>query len=293
MQKLPKISIITPSYNQGQFIEETILSVLGQQYENLEYILIDGGSNDNTIDIIKNYENQISYWISEKDSGQSEAINKGFAKASGDIVMWLNSDDVLMPGILNKISSYFHNDFPCLWFGNCIMFSEEKGVSSSGSNLVFASKTYQLEDTDYIIQPSSLWNRKALEIVGGVNEELYYTMDWEWYLRAKNSGVAFLAIEHCISMYRIHAAHKSSNGSTKRQDEIAIIYQRFNSLKAELYFKLRNESMLTTKNWVIRLLIKVFKKWSIYNRELVLKFFKYNKYKNYTLVEMQAFCGML
>src|SRR5450759_2806690 len=102
-----KISVITPSYNQGQFLEETILSVINQNYPNLEYFIIDGGSTDNSIEIIKKYEKHLTYWVSEKDNGQAHAINKGFKKATGDIVCWINSDDLLIQGAINTISNYF------------------------------------------------------------------------------------------------------------------------------------------------------------------------------------------
>jgi glycosyltransferase involved in cell wall biosynthesis len=110
MTNNPKITIITPSFNQGKYIERTIQSVLSQDYPNLEYIIIDGGSTDQTVDIIKKYERHLKYWVSEKDNGQSHAINKGLKYATGDIINWLNSDDYLEPQALNVIAESFNSD---------------------------------------------------------------------------------------------------------------------------------------------------------------------------------------
>src|SRR4051812_42913167 len=110
MPLFPKISIVTPSFNQGQYIEQTILSIINQGYPNLEYIIIDGGSTDNTFDIIKKYEKHITYWVSEADDGQSNALNKGLAKCTGDIFNWINSDDYLEQGTLFLIADIFNQD---------------------------------------------------------------------------------------------------------------------------------------------------------------------------------------
>ncbi len=122
----PTVTIVTPSYNQGSFLEATIKSVIDQKYENLEYFVIDGGSVDNSLDVIRKYENQISFWVSEPDNGQSDAINKGFARATGKYINWLNSDDILLKGSLQKMVAYLeaNNDVDIV-YGNTMMIDKE------------------------------------------------------------------------------------------------------------------------------------------------------------------------
>jgi glycosyltransferase involved in cell wall biosynthesis len=126
MEKFPKISIVTISFNQSAFLEETINSVLGQKYPNLEYIIIDGGSTDGSTDIIRKYENQLSYWVSEKDGGMYEALQKGFNKSSGEIMGWINSDDLLQPNSLFLLAKVFSEYPECNWIeGRNIVINEQ------------------------------------------------------------------------------------------------------------------------------------------------------------------------
>src|SRR5579862_6186863 len=156
----PKITVVTPSFRQAQFLETTILSVLGQCYPNLEYIIMDGGSDDGSVAIIESYASQLAYWQSKRDAGQADAINQGFARATGDILCWLNSDDFFLPGTLRTIARElgpFCND-PALLFGNCMYFRE-----ADGSARILRARRHSpefLRETDCIYQPSSFWTRK-------------------------------------------------------------------------------------------------------------------------------------
>lgn len=244
----PKISIITPSYNQAQFLEATILSVLGQNYPNLEYIIIDGGSSDMSSEIIRKYEDKLAYWQSKKDRGQADAINQGFEKSTGDVLMWLNSDDILMPNILHYIAEKFAEDQEKLYFGNCIHFKNDGLLSCWGSNVVKNSQDNRLNELDYIIQPSSFWSRKIWKETGKLDEEIHFGFDWEWFLRVETK-FKLQPLEKCISMYRIHDDHKSANGGDKRQLELLKIYESYNFELSELYKLLIHENLEEVKNF--------------------------------------------
>lgn len=178
-KSFPKVSIVTPSYNQGRFLEETILSVLDQKYPNLEYIIIDGGSTDNSVEIIKKYEKHLAYWVSEKDSGQTEAINKGFRRCTGDIVAWINSDDIYLPNTFNFIVDYFI-DHPEIDF----VYGDAKIIDANGS-FIMHRKEVPFDRTMGLLigfgflipQPSTFWRRKIFESVGLLDEKLQYAMD--------------------------------------------------------------------------------------------------------------------
>jgi glycosyltransferase involved in cell wall biosynthesis len=252
---LPKISIVTPSYNQGQFLEETILSVLGQQYPDLEYIIMDGGSTDNSVEIIKKYEKHFTYWVSEEDSGQSAAINKGFSIAAGDILAWLNSDDMYLPGALFYIASRLDIGQPELLFGNCLHFTDGKEVAT-GSDVSRWHENSNLLLVDYIIQPSSFWTRRAWLKTGPLDESLVYSFDWEWFIQAKKAGVTFHGDEKYLSLYRMHEGRKTAVGGDNRLSELTLIYRRHTELKyADLFAQCcsRQSRIKFCKKWIRRL----------------------------------------
>lgn len=180
--KWPKISVVTPSYNQGQFIEETIRSVLLQNYPNLEFIVIDGGSSDQTIEIIKKYEPYLTYWVSEPDRGQSHAINKGLEKCTGQIFNWLNSDDFLEPGALHKIgSTLLSNKYDVITGGRNFINQSYHFLSSSNQTL---QNTLELTIGQFQFgQPSTYFKMSVVKEMGLLDERLHYMMDVEWWIR--------------------------------------------------------------------------------------------------------------
>jgi glycosyltransferase involved in cell wall biosynthesis len=204
-----KISIITPSYNQGKYIEACIQSVINQNYPNLEYIIIDGGSNDETIDIIKKYEKHIHYWVSEKDNGQSHAINKGFEKATGEIIAWLNCDDFYLPNVLHKVNECFLSYKPDLVAGSTILKKDSKSIKEKPCQKNYI---YQIPVRMPFPQPSVFFNKTFLKNNFYVNENVHYAMDMELLLRCTFSKpeVNFYFTNDNLSVYNIHPQSKTS-----------------------------------------------------------------------------------
>lgn len=233
-KKLPKISIITPTLNQANFIEQTIKSVLSQNYSDLEYIVVDGGSTDGTLDILKKYRGKLS-WISGKDKGQSDAINKGLKMSSGAIVGYLNSDDVLENGALSQIADFFvaHDDI--FWVtGKCFI------IDGRGRRTRFLVNWYKniflkyfrsfatLIITNYISQPATFWKREILENVGLFKTSLHYSMDYDHWLRiSKNYKLGF--IDTYLASFRIHKTSKTSTKLSQQLAENYSIVQKYSS----------------------------------------------------------------
>jgi glycosyltransferase involved in cell wall biosynthesis len=232
---LPKISIITPSLNQGEFIEQTIQSVLNQEYPDLEYIIIDGGSTDSTLDILRGFDNRI-IWISEPDRGQSHAINKGLRMASGQVLAFLNSDDIYLPGALLNVGRHFLKNPGSAWLtGKCRNIDhngfEIRRAITHYKNFWLCIRSYRvLLIMDYISQPSTFWHRRILEKVGFFDEGLQFAMDYDYWLRiGQHFRLDYL--NSYLACFRIHPLSKAGSSANNQFDALYAIAKSHSSSK--------------------------------------------------------------
>lgn len=224
MKKWPRITVVTPSFNQGPFIKETIESVLGQGYPDLEYLVMDGGSTDGTIEILKGYGSRLK-WVSEKDRGQSDAINKGIRRSTGEIVAYLNSDDLYEKGALEKAARYFTSRPESLWMtGRCriidINGAEVRQAITAYKNFLLGRYSYKmLLVTNFISQPATFMGRRAFDEFGLFDETQHRVMDYDYWLRLgkrQPPGV----LEDYLASFRVHPGSKTSSSfkSTFREE---------------------------------------------------------------------------
>ncbi|MEL6455178.1 MAG: glycosyltransferase family 2 protein [Cyanobacteria bacterium J06623_5] len=224
----PAITVVIPSFNQGEFIEETLVSVIGQCYPNLEIIVIDGGSTDGTTEIIEKYAKHIHYWHSKPDKGQADAINQGMQRSSGDILCWLNSDDLYLPGTLLDIGRRFQNRLQqnYLIYGGSLHFSQREEQLSGHVQAMGSYDPVRLTYCDFIAQPSAFWTRQLWLAAAELNSDYHYVLDWEWFIRASRIA-QFEYVPKLYSLYRFHDAHKSSTGGTQRCREIFEVVEKY------------------------------------------------------------------
>ncbi len=216
-ERWPRISVITPSLNQGQFLEETIRSVLLQGYPNLEYILVDGGSTDTSLEVIRRYSPWLTDWVSEADQGQADAINKGLALASGEIVNWINSDDLLARGALRHVATYLPGH--ALLGGICEYFwPDGRTVASPTSNLSALTLIQNAPGT-WWHQPSAWLLREEVERCGGIDPQFNYVFDWDLTIRYlhRQPEVAYSARR--LVHFRMHPASKTMSASDRFEIE--------------------------------------------------------------------------
>ena len=211
-------SVVVPTLNQGRYIRQTLASIVGQCWPRAEIIVVDGGSNDDTADIVRSFGSAITHFVSEPDKGQADAINKGFRLASGNLLAWLNSDDYYLPAIFHRIA-------PCLGdgtepraaYGGTVAYFEESGKFSSWQAPAFDAEA--LKSRALIYQPSAFWTRELWNRAGELDIAQHFTLDWDWFLRASRH-CAFTQIPEPLSVYRFHADHKTGSGNPRRTAEI-------------------------------------------------------------------------
>lgn len=260
----PKISIVTPSFQQATFIERTIKSVLDQSYPNLEYFVQDGGSTDATVAVLKRYADRLTGWESRTDSGQSQAINLGFAKTTGEIMAWLNSDDMLLPGALACVAEYFnrHPEVDVV-YGHRILIDEND--QEIGRWMMPAHDNEVLSWADYIPQETMFWRRRIWEKAGGkIDESFRFAMDWNLLLRFRDTGARFARLPRFIGGFRIHPHQKTSaaiseigfhemslirqralgRSPSKAEIRRAILPYLLKHVATDLWWRIRNKLML-------------------------------------------------
>ncbi|BEP95506.1 hypothetical protein GmRootA79_38900 [Acidovorax sp. A79] len=207
---LPSISMVTPSFQQAHFIGRTLDSVLGQNYPKLEYFVQDGGSTDGTAEVLRSYGDRLTGWVSKRDAGQSQAINLGFACTGGDVMGWLNSDDLLMPGALHRVGEFFaqHPEVDVV-YGHRILIDEED--REIGRWVLPAHDDNVLSWADFIPQETLFWRRTIWEKSGGqIDESFRFAMDWDLLLRFRGAGARMVRLPNFLGAFRIHAAQKTS-----------------------------------------------------------------------------------
>jgi len=220
---LPRLTIVTPSYNQAEFLEETLRSVLLQNYPNLEYIVMDGGSKDGSVDIIRKYEKHLAYWTSEKDGGASDAIARGFQRATGSIMAYLNSDDPYLPGAFNAVVRVFQQRPQCGFvFGNTYWTDPNGHVLAERRQTPFWPASYLYGGAD-MQQPSTFWKRELYLKAGGMDPTFTFAFDTDLFCRFIARGADFRHLKRFLSCYRIHPESKSSTLMDRRTQELARI----------------------------------------------------------------------
>ena len=221
----PLVSIITPSYNQAAYIEQTIRSIHEQDYPHIEHIVIDGGSTDGTVDILRRYEGKLT-WVSEKDRGQTDAINKGFRRATGEIMAWLNSDDLYAPGAVRTMVDHFQqHPADAFVYGDVIALDEQGNTYGVRTHVHQGDQAELVNGVNFIVQPAAFWRRTVWETVGELDESLHYMMDYEYWMRvAGHFPLRYIPVP--IAKERMYPAAKTFSGAVTRMEEMEAVAKR-------------------------------------------------------------------
>jgi glycosyltransferase involved in cell wall biosynthesis len=220
----PLVSIVTPSYNQGRFLRRTIESVLNQSYPNIEYLVIDGGSRDESVEILKSYGNRFP-WVSERDGGQTDAINKGFARTRGEIRAYLNSDDVLLPNAIERVVAYFQANSNCDLLYGCADYIDARDQLIGK----YATADYSFDRlmTDCCIcQPAAFWRTRIARRIGPFDDRLHFAMDYDYWLRIDRAGGRIEHVPEKLACSRLYAETKTLSARREIFREIFTVCQR-------------------------------------------------------------------
>ncbi len=293
MSELPTVTVVTPSFNQGDFIDATIRSVLEQKYPKLQYLVMDGASTDRTLDVLRAHYNQKTgrtasagraesldgesvdfTWTSAPDSGQADAINKGFSRTTGEVIAWLNSDDCYKPGAILAAAQYLR-DHPEV----ALVYGDAEFIRSDGSYLCPCANTEPfdrhrlLHYSDYIVQPAAFFRRSAFEAVGGLDASLHYAMDYDLWLKLA-AKFKFAYVKQTWAQYRWAGENKSATGDWRRIEEVRKVARKHGAKRLPAYFRLeavnlhlqaarRNKSLVSFARAVANLLSSPRAMWSL------------------------------
>jgi glycosyltransferase involved in cell wall biosynthesis len=226
-QSMPRISVITPSLNQGRFIEEAIRSVVAQQWPDVEFIIVDGGSADETLEIIKRYQAWIAHWISEPDSGQADAINKGMRQATGDIVTWLNADDFAVDGVFAAVAEAWRRNPHAIYAAPVVNFysrGRETLIRPRGLSIDNVVQYWKRNSLWH--EPGLYWSRAVIDSAGEIDTSLHYAFDYDYLVRAlQHATVEY--VDHVAAGFRLHDQSKSVSQSEQMMAETAAVSQRY------------------------------------------------------------------
>jgi glycosyltransferase involved in cell wall biosynthesis len=225
-QRAPTITIATPSYQHGRFLERTIYSVVSQQYPALEYVVQDGGSTDETLDVLRRFDSLLTRWVSEVDKGQADAINRGLENTTGEIMAWLNSDDMLLPGSLAYVARFFvaHPEVDIV-YGHRLMVDEND--REIGIWVLPRHDDLALTLEDFVPQETLFWRRSLWNAVGGyVDPSFRYALDWDLLLRFRDAGANMVRLPRYLGAFRVHDVQKTTASHALGVDERARLHQR-------------------------------------------------------------------
>jgi glycosyltransferase involved in cell wall biosynthesis len=253
LKAYPRISIVTASYNQASFLEETIRSILLQNYPNLEYIIMDGGSTDGSVDIIRHYEKHLAYWTTEKDEGAADAYRKGFEQATGSIFAYINSDDFYLPGAFHHIAEVFDKTRADVVYGDMHWVNRDAEIVAERRQTPFTRLGFLYGGSD-MSQPSTFWTDRIYRDSGGMDPSFQFAFDLDMFGRFMASNANFIYTRRFISKFRMHSAQKTdviNHIGRQETRKIRQRYARFSATSLAGVF-LRNVARAQRIIWYIR-----------------------------------------